>query len=64
MGDPRAVQWKGTDDSWRELGPLYRGLETVAFWLDDGTLTVETPNGRETVPLGWWIVRDADVIRI
>jgi hypothetical protein len=54
------VQWRGTDDSWRELVKLYAGLESVALWAPNEPLTVETENGREQVPLQWWVVRRDD----
>ena len=53
-----AVQWKGTDESWDEVVELYQGVETVAFRTDDGGLSVETEDGREQVPIGYWVVKN------
>ena len=40
------VRWLDTLASWEEVCALYHDLETVAFWQDDGTLSVETNDGR------------------
>ena len=53
-----AVQWRGTDESWDEVVELYQGVETVAFRTDDGGLSVETEDGREQVPIGYWVVKN------
>jgi len=53
-----AVQWKDTDESWDEVVELYQGVETVAFRTDDGGLSVETEDGREQVPIGYWVVKN------
>ena len=53
-----AVQWKGTDESWDEVVELYQAVETVAFRTDDGGLSVETEDGREQVPIGYWVVKN------
>ena len=53
-----AIQWKGTDESWDEVVELYQGVETVAFRTDDGGLSVETEDGREQVPIGYWVVKN------
>jgi hypothetical protein len=54
------VRWMATPESWADVVALYRGLETVAFWKDDGTLDVETGGGRRRVSIGSWICRRAD----
>ena len=33
-------------------------METVAFRTDDGGLSVETEDGREQVPIGYWVVKN------
>ena len=56
----RAIRWQGTDASWHAVVELHHDLEEVVFRNDDGTLDVETANGREPVPIGWWLVRRDD----
>lgn len=55
------VRWMNTPESWDQVRTLYHDLETVAFRQDDGTLSVETKDGRRvTVPIGHWLLRRAD----
>ena len=58
LAEVEAVQWKDTDESWDEVVELYQGVETVAFRTDDGGLSVETEDGREQVPIGYWVVKN------
>jgi hypothetical protein len=41
-----------------ENGRALEGVETVAFRTDDGGLSVETEDGREQVPIGYWAVKN------
>jgi len=53
------VRWMATPESWDDIVVLYTGLETVAFWQANGTLDVETRQGRVPAPIGEVLPADA-----
>jgi len=53
------VRWMATPESWDYIVVLYTGLETVAFWQANGTLDVETRQGRVPAPIGEVLPADA-----
>ena len=53
-----AVIWQPDQECWEnELGALYAGSESVAFWNVDGTLGIETLEGRMTAQPGDYIIK-------
>jgi hypothetical protein len=54
----RSAQRATSAESWEEVVELYQGVGTVAFRTDDGGLSVETEDGRERVPIGYWLVKN------
>lgn len=56
-----AVQWKNDNETWAAICDLHADSELVAFWNEDGTVSIETPDGRRVVAkVGDWIVRTTD----
>ncbi|WP_218037688.1 hypothetical protein, partial [Reyranella soli] len=52
------VQWTGDDEAWEAICALHADSELVAFRESNGTVSVETPDGRRVAAqVGDWIVR-------
>ena len=56
----QAVQWNNDNETWAAICNLHADSELVAFWNQDGTVSIETPNGRVNAAPGAWVVKDAD----
>jgi len=55
------VQWTGEDEAWEAICALHADSELVAFRESNGTVSVETPNGRRVAAkVGDWIVKSVD----
>jgi hypothetical protein len=55
------VQWTGEDKAWEAICALHADSELVAFRESNGTVSVETPDGRWVAArIGDWIVRSID----
>lgn len=54
-----AVQWLDTDESWAAVCDLVGNAEEVFFRNPGGMLSVETPSGRMSAPVDYWITKDA-----
>jgi hypothetical protein len=52
-----AVQWKDDDETWEAVRALHADSELVAFRNDDGTVSIETPDGRMAAEADDWIVK-------
>lgn len=59
------VQWTGDDTAWEAICALHADSEHVAFWESNGTVSVETADGRRVAAkVGDWIVRSIDGFHI
>ena len=59
------VQWTGDDAAWEAICALHADSELVAFRENNGTVSVETPDGRRVAAkVGDWIVRRIDGFHI
>jgi hypothetical protein len=57
----QAVEWKNDDPSWAAVRELHAESELVAFWnKEDGTVSIETPDGRLDAKPGTWVVKHPD----
>jgi hypothetical protein len=54
-----AVQWTGDDQAWAAICALHADSELVAFWQDDGSVSIETIGRRVAAQLGDWIIKFA-----
>ena len=55
----RRVQWTGDDNAWKAICEMHAESELVAFRESNGTISVETPDGRRVAArVGDWIVQD------
>ena len=52
-----AVQWKDDDETWEAVRALHADSELVAFRNEDGTVSIETPDGRMAAEADDWIVK-------
>jgi len=52
-----AVQWKDDEETWDAVRALHADSELVAFRNEDGTVSIETPDGRMAAEAGDWIVK-------
>jgi hypothetical protein len=60
-----AVQWKNDNETWAAICDLHADSELVAFRESNGTVSVETPDGRRvSAKVGDWIVRSIDGFHI
>ena len=59
------VQWTGDDKAWEAICDLHADSELVAFRESNGTVSVETPDGRRVAAkVGDWIVKTVDGFRV
>ncbi|GEP60257.1 hypothetical protein RSO01_74230 [Reyranella soli] len=59
------MQWTGEDAAWGGNCALHADSELVAFRESNGTVSVETPDGRRVAAkVGDWIVRSMDGFRV
>lgn len=59
------VQWTGDDTAWETICALHADSELVAFRESNGSVSVETPDGRRVAAkVGDWIVRSVDGFHI
>jgi hypothetical protein len=54
-----AVQQNNDDQSWDAVCTLHVNSKLVAFGTDDGTVPIETPNGRVAAGAGDWTLKSA-----
>ena len=52
-----AVQWKDDEETWDAVRALHADSELVAFRNEEGTVSIETPDGRMAAEVGDWIVK-------
>ena len=55
------VRWSGEDQAWKAICAMHADSEFVAFRESNGTVSVETPDGRRVpAKVGDWIVKSVD----
>lgn len=52
-----AVQWNDNDETWDAVRALHADSELVAFRNEDGTVSIETPDGRIDAEAKDWIAK-------
>jgi len=52
-----AVQWNDDDETWDAVRALHADSELVAFRNEDGTVSIETPDGRIDAEAKDWIAK-------
>ena len=55
-----AVQWHDDNQTWDAVRALHADSELVAFRNPDGTVSIETADGRKDAEEGVWIVKHPD----